>query len=296
MQRLLPLEIVSRSSVLGLRFLDPIYGVSVNDGLVVTARRFGSAGPRQRAYPSPLSGIYSFRTLSRLVQNIDTDQGPVSAEPPSASKGQAILDVNNIEQLRSLLKAYAGQTTGSDLIISVEDQSGRFLPQVILISLLRPQLIVIPLFSSPARTPSAGLGIVRGELALHSTQQPASWALITVTLGVHTYAGVADARGMFTLFVSYNGALPSSVGASPNTTQPLSWQLTVNVYYQPSKQTFISEREPPDLLSIIEQGSASIYDGESTHNPSLMHTIVFGEDLALKTSPLQSQLFIDPAT
>ncbi|GHO87632.1 hypothetical protein [Dictyobacter formicarum] len=296
MQYLLPLNTVSGGSALGLRFLDTVHGVSVNDGLVVTARRSGTDNPRQMASSSPLSGIYSFHTLSRLIQNIDTGQGSVPAEPPSTSQGLAIPDVGNIEQLRSLLQTYADPATGSNLIISVEDQSGRFLPQVILVSLPRPQLMVIPLFSNPARTPSAALGIVRGELVLHNTQQSGKWALITVTLGTHTFAGVADARGMFTLFVSYSGALPPSVGASQNTTEPLSWPVTINIYCEPDKQTPVSQLEPPDLLSIIKQGSANIYDGANPPSSTITRTMKFGEDLILKTDPLQPQLFIDPAT
>jgi hypothetical protein len=244
-----------------------------------------------------LSGVYNFRTLSGL-QYFDAGKGLVPAVSPSTSQGLSMQDVDDMEKLRSLLQAYAGSATSNDLIISVEDLLGRFLPQVLLVSLPRKQLITVPLFPRPARTPSAGLGIVRGELALHNTQpvQPACWALITATLGTHTYAGVADARGMFTLLVSYSGALPSSTGSSLNMTEPLSWPLAISICCQPNKQRSISELEPPYLLSIMEQGGANIYDGESVPGPTITRTLKFGEDLILKTNPLQSQLFIDPAS
>jgi hypothetical protein len=229
------------------------------------------------------------------LQYFDAGTGLVPAVSPSTSQGLRMQDVGGIETLRSLLQAYAGPAIDNNLIISVEDQLGRFLPQVLLVSLPRQQLIVIPLFSSPARMPLAGAGIVRGELALHNTQpvQPARWALITVALGTHMYVGVTDARGMFTLLVSYSGALP---GSSQNITEPLSWPLAISIYCQPNKQKSVSELEPPDLLSIIEQGGANIYDGENTPGPTITRTIKFGEDLILKTNSLQPQLFIDPAS
>lgn len=287
MQYILPLDTVSRSGVLGLRFLDTVHSTSIHDGLVVTARRFGTTAPKQSASRSPWSGIYSFQTLSNILPNRQL----IPAQSLSAFQ-ETIPDVTNIAQLQSLLQTYAGAS--SDLILSIEDTSGRFLTQVIRVALSNPQLMMIPLFSSPARRSSSGLGVIRGELASYSTRQPCQWALITATLGPHTYAGVTDARGMFTLFVSYNGVQPISIGIAADATQPLSWSLSVHVHYQPDKQTLHTAQEPPDLLSIVSQGNANIYDGGNQTATTIKRTLVFGEDLILRTSPHQAQLFIEP--
>lgn len=284
MQRFFKLDTVIRRAPLGLRFLDLVRAVSVNDGLVVSARRFGTAGPRQQALCSPLSGVYSFRTLSGLGR-FEVGERPASdwcAPPPDVGEPGAE-DLTDINTLLGLLEADESPPAKANFIISVEDQMERFLPQVLLMCLPRETLVEVPLFSSPARLAPAGLGVVRGELARHDTQppQPAKWALVTVgTPDKHTYIGVADARGMFTLFIPY---------------APLTVQLSIEVHYQPAKQNVVSEFEPPDILSIMEQGNARIYDAVDSPYPTITRFIGFGEGLVVKTKN-QSQLFVDPAS
>jgi hypothetical protein len=314
MQRFFKLETVTRRAPLGLRFLDLVRGVSVNDGLLVTARRIGTAGPKQLAQRSPLSGIYSFRTLAGLGR-FEVGERPASdwcaPSPPDVGEPTA-KELTDIEKLRGLLSADESPLTSPNFIVSVEDQMGRFLPLLMRMCLPREQLVEVPLSSSPARLAPAGLGAVRGQLALHGTQppQPAAWAVVMAILGQDTYVGVSDARGMFTLFVPY-GTFPTPPKPSAKDTTPgdtsapvsppqenipvdqLLWQLNIQVLYQPKKQLFMSELEPPDIRSIMEQGNANIYDQEDTPPDSkLTRFIRFGTDLTVKTLP-KPQLFID---
>ena len=333
MQRFFKLETVNRYSPLGLRFLDLVRGMSVNDGLVVTARQVGTADPRQVAVRSPFSGIYGFRTLPGLrafevgerpatdwcTSLPDTDQPTVKLDPEhklsfrdwcaslSGANQPTAGGLTDIEELCGLLEAIEGQQQSANFIISLQDQMARFLPQVMLMCLPRERLVEIPLFSSPARLASAGLGAVRGELALHGTQpsKPAQWALVTATLDNHTYVGVSDARGMFTLFVPYASTLPPLATAATNTppVDQLTWQLDIQVFYQPAKQQFVSKFEPPDMLSIMDQKAANLYGQEGgAPAPRLSYPLHFGDDLVIKTSqqsqvPSQlSQLLIEPAS
>jgi hypothetical protein len=109
---------------------------------------------------------------------------------------------------------------------------------------------------------------------------------------------------MFTLFVPYARAFPALQGSPPHgsgTIDQLTWPLTISVFYQPSKQRFVPDLDsfmpdlnPPDILSILEQARAEIYDTLDLHGPTLMRPLRFGIDLVV-TTIYQSQLLVDPA-
>jgi hypothetical protein len=305
MQRFVLLEKVTRRAPLGLRFLDLAREVSVTDGLVVTAWQTGTNNPKYIAMRSPLSGIYGFRSLPGLRQFEVAERpasdwcGPSSppASPPALPTPEELTNLNTLQALLSSEE----NTAKSNFVIYVNDQMERFLPQLLLMCLPKEELIEVPLFSSPARPALVGFGAVRGEVAEQGTQppRPASWALVTVSPddGVTTYVAVADARGMFTLYTPYASALPPLQGSPPHgsgTIDQLSWQLTIQVFYQPSTQVFIAGIDPPDTLSILEQGRANVYDQSNTPGSSLLRSISFGGDVVVATSG-HSQLLVDPA-
>jgi hypothetical protein len=189
---------------------------------------------------------------------------------------------------------------GANFIIYIEDRMQRFLPQVLLMCLPKERLVEVPLFSSPARLAPAGLGTVRGQLATHQDSLPtgpASWAFVVATLDNHSYVAVADARGMFTLFVPYASALPPLEGSPPHgggSIDQLTWPINIQVFYQPSEQQFVPNLGLPDTLSIMQQARADIHDQTGMPVAELTRAIRFGGDLVVATLG-QSELLVDPA-
>jgi hypothetical protein len=315
MQRFVLLEKVTRRAPLGLRFLDLTREVPVTDGLVVTAWQLGTSSPQYTALRSPLSGIYGFSSLPGL-KNYEVGERPASYWcPPSSPPGSPPLEptpqeLTSLNSLQALLSSNENTARGN-FAVYVSDQMERFLPQLLLMCLPKEYLVEVPLFSSPARPAPVGYGAVRGEVVVQGTllspppppppppPQPASWALVTVSPddGVTTYVAVADARGMFTLYIPYASALPPLQGSPPHgsgTIDQLTWQLTIQVFYQRSTQVFIAGIDPPDTLSILEQERANVYDQDNVPGSSLLRSISFGGDVVVATSG-HSQLLVDPA-
>ncbi|GAC1393810.1 MAG: hypothetical protein NVS4B11_29410 [Ktedonobacteraceae bacterium] len=299
MQRFFPLDKVNRRAPLGLRFFDMVRGVYVNDQLVVSAWQIGTSGPKQVALSSPLSGVYGFRTLLGL-RRFEDGERPASdwcgIAPPDATPPD---DVTNLGVLQQWVTGDENAPK-ANFIVYVEDRLRRFLPQMLLMCLPKERLIEVPLFSSPARVAPAGLGVVRGQLVTHTGSQaskPASWAFVTATLDTRDYIAVADARGMFALFVPYASVLPSLRGIFPqggSAVDQLSWQLTMRVFYQPLTQHSIAGVEPPDILTIMKQGRANVYAQVDAAPLSELATVIrFGVDLVVVTEG-KSQLFVDP--
>lgn len=303
MRHFLEIEKVIQRSPLGLRFLDLVQGVTISDGLLVTARTNGMSDPRQSPVVSPLSGIYSFHSLPGL-RRFEIGELPASywCDPPAVTGKLAPYQLTDLSTRHNLVSADESPTA-ANFIIFVEDRFNRFLPQVMLMCLPRERLVEVPLFSSTARPAPVGLGVVRGELATHdgvTYTGSAGWAMVTITVEDRTYTGIADARGMFNIFVPYASALPALSGGATfphgdKLVDQLTWPVTLRIFYQPSRLRFLPGLVPPDTLSILEQGKAKI--SEEVGNPltEMASMIRFGGDLIVKTKG-QPRLFIDAAT
>ncbi len=303
-QRFFELEKILRRAPLGLRFLDLVRGIYVNDGLIVTAWQNGTVGPKQRASVSPQSGVYGFRTLPGL-ESYMTGEKPASywCTPSAGSftSSPPLLSADELLDFDSLLSLIIENESPAkaNFIVTVEDSMSRFMPLLLLLCLPKERLVEIPLFSGPARSAPAGLGVVRGELAIQQEAQktiPASWAVVTTQLDGHTYVAIADARGMFTIFVPYASALPPLGNASSQgsgTIDQLSWTLQLQVFYEPAKQNVVPFVAQPDLLSLLQQGRATVYATIDKASSAIQSVIHFGGDLIVKTEG-QSQLFVNP--
>lgn len=298
--RFAKLETVLRRAPLGMRFLDLVRGVTVTDGLAVNVWHIGTLGPKQRASVSPLSGVYGFRMLPGL-RRFEVGERPATdwcASPPDLGEPTAD-ELTSLGTLQGFFQAEDSPPAGANFIVSLEDLLGRFLPQMLLMCLPKEHLLEVPLFSAPNRLAPAGLAVVRGQLALaHTTPpQPASWAMVTASLDGHSYVGIADARGMFVLFIPYASALPPLTGSPPHGSgniDQLTWSLTLAVFYQPTRQRFVPQLALPDTLSLLEQGQAQVYDQLEAASSSLVRFLHFGGDLVITTVG-QSQLLLDPA-
>lgn len=280
-----------------MRFLDLARGLPVTDRLIVTTWAAGAREPKFTATRSPLSGVYGFRSLPGLRPFEQNEQPALDwcSSPPNgiSISPDALHDLNT---LRDLITAGAGGPA-PNFVISVVDQLERFLPQVLLMCLPKEKLIEVPLFSAPARPVTPGMAVVRGELWEAANERPASWAFITASPEpATTYVAVADERGMFTLTLPYANSLPPLVGSPPHGSTPidqLTWPLTVQVFYQPMHQRFVSGLDPPDIRSILEQDAAQLHDTPGSPAATLMRSLRFGEPLTLATQG-RSRLLIDP--
>lgn len=299
MQRFFLLERVIRRAPLGMRFVDIIRDVTVSDSLLVQAWQKGTNGPKQAALVSPISGVHGFRSLPGLAR-YEVGERPASDWCAPADNAQPPDDWASSGALYGWVNAAEGAAK-ANFIVRVQDLQGRFLPEMLFLCLPRESLLEVPLFSSPAREPLAGFGVIRGQLVRHDgaqAGQPAGWARITAILGDHTYEGIADARGMFVVFVPY-ARFPAlqNGGAGPGGeyVARLTWDVTIQVSYQPSQLIFVPGVEPPDMRSIIEQGRAKVYQQAGQASDELSTQLPFGRDLVVTTEGQQSLLFIDPA-
>ncbi len=313
MLRVVPLESILLRAPLGVRFIDLSRGVPVTDGLVVTARPLEivvgevvSVGRPMLALRSPVSGIYGFRTLPGLEPYVRGEReasawcgggSPFEGFEPTPEE---LLELGT---LRRLVGAEA-LTPAANFVVRVEDQAGRFLPQVLLLCLPREQLLEVPLFSSPARPVPSGLAAVRGQVAERDPSgqagAAAGWALVTASTDGVTYAALADARGMFALFLPYAATLPPLAGSPPHGALPfdqLTWPISVQVFYEPAHQRRVpglDPRDPPDVRSILEQRSARVYDTPTQPGSSVVRPLRLGRELVVATDQ-RSELLIDAA-
>ncbi|GAB4525755.1 MAG: hypothetical protein OHK0046_41910 [Anaerolineae bacterium] len=268
MMRFKLLESVVRSAPLGLRFRDLVRNIDVVDGLIVTAWPFGKSEPRLSATRSPVSGIYGYASLPGLRE---------------------------YELGRLPATHWCNSNSLPNFVVSVEDSHGRFLPQVLPLCLPKPALVVIQLFSNPARPTPIGYAAVRGQLWDATRNAPACWGRISATLpDGKQYEAVADGRGAFVIFLP--SPAPQDAANFEELVTPvadLTWPLTFRVAYQPTthrwqgqiapEQSLIfpedeqKTRIPPDTLTILEQAEAVFAGGAATFTG----TLAYRQDLIL---------------
>jgi hypothetical protein len=270
------LERIIRRAPVGLRFTDLVRRATVNDGLRVEAWASDTTTPRFLAYRSPVSGVYGFRSLPGL-------QGYENGERPASD--------------------FCNGGSSDNFVITVDDTLGRYLPQVLLICLPKEEIVEVQLFSSPARPTPSGQGVIRGEVWDRVAGGPAGWALITATIGTgDPLVTVADARGMFALFVPYSAALPSLTGDPPASATPLGeiqWDVTLRTLCQPASQRRVRGSDVPDTRSVLEQPAGTICsvinpDGSVVSAPTLVRSLRFGQEL-VATTENSARLIINPA-
>lgn len=222
------LEKIIRRAPLALRFTDMVTGKQVTSGLEVVAWREDTTYPYHIAQPSQQSGIYGYPNLPEY-RKFEPEDGSGAAIPP----------VNYVLYMR--------------------DRLGRFLPQTISLTIPQSEVQDILLFSQAARPTPAGRAILRGEAWDSTNNRAASWAVIQAEItGVNdTYTTIADARGMFVLYVPYP--------APPNNGNLLdvTWDVTISVLYDPVQHTTLAgyrPDKPPTMGSLLAQSGANVED------------------------------------
>ena len=257
---MMPLETTAYRAALGLQFIDSVGGGSVADGLVVTAWPAGAPWDARTAAQSPISTIMGFGHLPGLASYqsaITQDPDTVTWPPPG---------------------------TGRPFEVRVVDPFGRYLPELIALTVPRSTLASPLLFSALARPVPSGFAAVSGEVST-VTSGPAAWAAVQIMAGGDTYLTLADQLGRYVAYFPYPEALPALTGSPPDGSQPgqLTWPLTVSVLYQPSAQNQLTDAaasDPPELGSLLGQAAATISVGGEQQS-SLAATLSFGAPLLL---------------
>ena len=290
------LESSVRRAPLGLRFIDLAQGVAVSDGLEVLAWPLGVRREARYAVRSPLSGIYGYRALPGL-RLFEVGQQPASfwCTPGVSSPPQSI-ELPGLEQ--PLDPDFEGPLP--NFALQVSDHQGRFLPLSLLLCLPKESLVEVPLFSSPSRPALSGQGVLRGQVWDAASDRPAAWALVSAAPDDTTsYAALADARGVFTLFLPYASTLPPLMGSPPHGGDELRWELTIRVAYEPAGQQRLIGQEPPDLRSLLEQAPAQIHDQVGVVADHIIRLLHLGQELQVVTEnldpPNRMRLLVDSA-
>jgi hypothetical protein len=251
------LETTAYRAPLSLQFTDSVSGSPVADGLVVTGWPVGDPGAARLAAWSPASPILGFGRLPGLAryEEARTEDPATFAWP---APGQAL-----------------------PFEVRVNDSLGRYLPELLAITVPQPSLATPVLYSAPTRPVPSGFATVSGEVRTAATAEPAAWAVVQIDADSASYVTLADQLGRYVVFLPYPEALPPLGGSPPGT--PLTWPLTVSVCYQPSAQNQLADAtagDPPELGSLLGQAPAAIPIG-GTPQPSLAATLTFGVVLVM---------------
>lgn len=250
------LETTAYRAPLGLQCTDSVSGAAVADGLVVTAWPAGNPEAARTPVPSPVSAVLVFGRLPDLTSTVRTND-PNSPQWPAASL---------------------------PFEVRVTDSLGRYLPELIAVTVTGGTLATPLLYSSPARPAPGGFAAVSGEVWSTVTSKPAGWAVVQVASGADTYVTLADQLGRYVVYFPYPEALPPLTGSPPAAPAgPLSWPLSVSVLYQPSGQHQLADAgpaDPPELGSLLGQQAAPVSAGSGTQ-PDIAATLTFGSPLLL---------------
>lgn len=285
------LEKIIRRAPLGLRFVDAVSGADIMSGLTVTGWREGTTYPYFTAQRSQQSGIYGYATLPEYRRFEPTDDTPAPPVDP----------VN--------------------YFIYVRDTLGRFLPQTHIIEIPQENVQTIELYSQPARPVQAGLAVIRGELWDTTNERGAGWAKLQAEIAGKSYETVADARGMFVLYVPFAGTFPQppidmgnpgggqggGQGGGGNnggnggsqSLNELSWDVTITVDYNAEDQVQVAglrDDKPPTMASINAQSTAEIEDDSGgSGETSITRSLQYQQELIVKsTGENESRLRLIP--
>ena len=124
---MIPLETTAYRAALGLQFINSVGGASVADGLVVTAWPADAPWDARTAAQSPISTIMGFGRLPGLASY----ESATTQDPETFT--------------------WSPPETGRPFEVRVTDPFGRYLPELISVTVPRSTLATPLLFSAPAR-------------------------------------------------------------------------------------------------------------------------------------------------
>lgn len=228
------LDSPTRVTPFGARFWDAATRRFIADGLRLKAYRAGETRTRAvEGFVNP-SGVHLLAGLPGL-RNLENGRGDAAywaqvSHPTSPSR--------------------------PPYRIEMTDTSGRFLPYWFNADLPKRGLYrspalpttspttsppgagaeYLPLFSAPARKVPAALAVVRAQLRVAGTTQPAAWALVhAYWRGERICTGLADREGRVALLFAYPEPVPKHLqrASPPQEFSEGTWDIDLQAHYTP---------------------------------------------------------------
>ena len=277
------LEQIDTVCPLGVRFWDAVADDQIRSGLRVRVWPEPSRAPVVEASRTR-SDVYAFHGLPGLA---------ALERPPAVPTGAATAPPDDVFGSQASPPGGAGTRP---FVLEVVDLERRYLPAAIRLDLPLPEpgvFLARPpgsppgspvgspgdvappgfyLFSAPTRSRSAGVAVVRGELADASTGDAAGHALVRVSIPEQPDRfGLSDAAGRFAvqfplpplagglgeLWVSPGGAV-SPPGPPGPPVADRTWDLALDVAWEPGALAPLPGTDLPDLARVLDQQPAGI--------------------------------------
>lgn len=246
------LEKLPTNSHLGIRFWDPVLDQKIGEGLQVTARAENARRPAASAQLTR-SNIYSFRSLAGMRELEHSDREVDENPSPPLSR-------NYIVEVTDLQRRYVAVGFKVTLPLS---RKGVF-PSANLASPPQASPKGFYLYSSATRSVPVGMTVLRGELFDVDRGAAAANAVVRVrTQDDFSWYGVADASGRVAVIMPYPARFEGIGGASPPSNNKRifdqTWDLQVEVLYQPGALESLANSSLHEYRSILRQQSAQIW-------------------------------------
>lgn len=268
------LERLTRVALLGMRFGDVVSQTIIAEGLRVIA--YPELEPESQVQASVnASGVYYFLRLPGL------------REYEMGASDDAFWQKFPLPK---------------NFIVEVHDDGNRFVPFQFVVrhlvrGLFQPDGIpaasplnappnAIPLYSSPARSVSGGMAVVRAQVWDLNRNTPAAFAMLEVQVGDQVAAGVADEQGRVLVVMPYPAPPPfsmsSPLSSSRRALSDQTWQAQLRAYYAPPSP-LASPSDLPDLSEVLNQSQVDLLASLSPATILTQAQLEFGKTLILKT-------------
>ncbi|MBD3318177.1 MAG: hypothetical protein GF344_20530 [Chitinivibrionales bacterium] len=262
-------ETIIRRAPLAVRCIDVVRDQPVSNDLHLEVYLRDHLTQPTVARPSPVSGFFGVRTLPELRDYVTNAKDASAYCSPNLSPEDEHQEAN--------------------FVLLIQDKQQRFLPATLVLCLPKTHVVPVDLHSSPARSPIAGMASIYGEIWDASADAPAAWSVVRVTPPSNNpVRAIADARGMFQMMLPHPGPKKSGV------LHEMKWVITCEVLYKLDDQLDVSPRMPPDMRSILNQGTANIHDvPDGDGKTSIERSLLYQTPLVLRTEN-ENRLMIEP--
>jgi hypothetical protein len=252
-------EAYTRVAPLGMRFVDQATGQGVRDGLTVTTGgRTAGVNPVDVHLLNRLPGL-------RTAEWGAGDAGYWDPPPTQRTFQVRVRD----EHDRYLPFSFVAEAPTRGLF-----ELGCVAPVGV------PSPGAVPLHSGPARTPPPGLAVVRAELRVASSGNPASFARLDVAGpgGAPGARGIADAQGRVVVLLPYPPP-PASLAPATHALESARWDVSVAVHFRAGA----ASGPFPDLCSVLGQPPVTALSSRSPDTPLSSAQLAYGQELVLST-------------